>query len=452
MQIEPSSFKDTDACVYIENDEIYRKFSADYKKVFDRFIESGLYTRLLDENLIIEHESVSEDTIKPKKVFISYPWEWCFSQLKDAALATLKIQRIALDYNMTLKDANCFNIQFVDNNPLLIDTSSFEEYIEGTPWIAYKQFCENFLAPLALMAYKDISLNSLFLSDINGISLELTSKLLPFKTLFNFNLLMHIHLHSKIKKTNSEKTMKQKEIYLSKEKLKFLIENLINTVKHISCPKVNTEWGEYYSDINYTETAFKKKEEVIENYRNNIVKPQKVLDLGANIGVFSRLFSKQGSFVYSFDMDRNAVQKNYKLAKQNNETNIMPLVFDLVNPSPALGWNNNERKLMSERLGNIDLTLALALIHHLRITYNIPLIMAAEHFSKISKYLIIEFPDKNDSKVLQMLANRKDIFDDYTEAGFEKDFGKFYNILQKNKIEETNRTIYLLEVKDAKNC
>ena len=447
---EEASFKDPDAKVFIENGIYVRKIFKRYIPEYRKLINSGLYNDLISKNLLIKHEETKiEDnciTIKPEQVFISYPWEWCFSQLKDAALTTLKIQQIALDYNMSLKDANCFNIQFLNNKPLLIDTSSYETDIEGQAWVAYKQFCENFIAPLALMAYSDLSLNKLFLMNINGIPLELTSKLLPFKTKFNLNLFTHIHLHSKMQNKYSENSQKMSNIKIDKQQLKNIIKNLQTTVENINLQKYKTEWENYYSFTNYTEKSFDEKYNIIDKYRS-IISPKNVWDFGSNTGIFSRIFSKSNSNVTAFDIDPMAIEKNYLKIKKDNENNIFPLVFDLANPSPALGWANKERKNLLQRAQNIDLILALALIHHLRFTYNIPFENMAKYFCSISKYLIIEFVDKNDSKVQKMLLNRKDIFDDYTQENFENIFGNYYKILYKNKIPDTERTLYLMEKK-----
>ena len=446
MEIEPSSFKDPCAFVYIENGNLFRRFSKNYIPVYQKFINSGLYERLIKENLIIPHEEISSDTIKPKKVFISYPWEWCFSQLKDAALAVLKIQNIALDYDMTLKDANCFNMQFYNNKPVLIDTSSFENYTEGEPWTPYKQFCENFLAPLALAAYKDICLSSLLLLNINGIPLELASKLLPLSSKFNLNLFTHIHLHSTLQNKYSDKTKQINKMFISKLQLKSIIDNLIKSVENIKLKNAATQWENYYTFTNYEEKSFQLKKDIINNYKN-IIRPEFVLDFGSNTGVFSRIFSEENIKVLALDFDRLAVEKNYLRSKELKETNIFPMVFDIVNPSPALGWANQERKTLPDRVLNADLILSLALIHHLRFTYNIPFYKIAEYFSGIAEYLIIEFVDKKDSQVQKMLLNRKDIFDDYYEENFETEFNKFYNIKDKNKIIGTERTLYLMKRK-----
>lgn len=446
---ESSSFKDPDARVYVDNKKIFRKIFPSYFCTYKKFMHSGLYNELISKNLIIPHKEISSDSnciiIEPEKVFISYPWEWCFSELKNAALSTLEIQLLAIDYGFSLKDANCFNIQFYKNKPVLIDTSSFEEYKEGTPWVAYKQFCENFIAPLALMAYKDINLNSLFLSNINGISLELASKLLPIKTYFNFNIFTHIHIHSKFQSKYSNHSKKETDnIFIPKNQLKNLIKNLYNTVKNINLKNISTEWGNYYDDTNYSEESFESKKLIIEEFKQKI-SPKTVWDFGSNTGVFSRIFKDSSTQIAAFDIDKSAVEKNYLKTIKEQECNILPLVLDLANPSPALGFANNERKNIFDRAENVDLILALALIHHLKFTYNIPFELISKCFSSISKYVIIEFVDKEDSQVKRMLLNRKDVFEDYTQENFEQCFSKFFNIKYKKQIKDTKRTLYLME-------
>ena len=447
--LELSSFKDRDAQVYFEDNVLYRRIYNSYKADYDVLITSGLYRKLTELGLLVEHieiENFSDEIykiIKPEEVFITYPWEWSFSQLKSAAIATLEIQKTALEYGMSLKDANCYNIQFNGNKPLLIDTTSFEVYKDGEPWVAYKQFCENFLAPLALMAYTDISLNKLLISNINGIPLDLASKLLPLKTKFNFGLLFHIHMHSKMQNKYNDTNKKQTNLKISKNSQLALLDSLINCINNIKLPGYKTEWEDYYNFTNYSDESFEEKKDIILDYKN-IISPKVIWDFGANTGVFSRLFADTADKILALDIDPLAVEKNYKITLKNNESNIIPMVFDLANPSPAVGWNNQERVNLLSRAKNVDLVLALALIHHLRITYNIPFSKMAEYFSQIAPYLIIEFIEKDDSQIQKMLLNREDVFDDYNEENFESAFSKKYTIIKKNKITNTKRVLYLL--------
>jgi hypothetical protein len=159
--------------------------SIQFRECYDYFLESELYQKLADEKLLIPYERVSSShlpfsggyvSIRPESIaFISYPYKWCFTQFKKSALATLDILKHALGHNMILKDANTYNIQFNNRQPLLIDILSFEKYKEGETWVGYKQFCENFLGPLALMSYKDIILGRMLREYIEGIPLSYLS-------------------------------------------------------------------------------------------------------------------------------------------------------------------------------------------------------------------------------------------------------------------------------------
>lgn len=446
-EIIKSSFRDPSGFVFSENGEIFRQINESYYEEYDLLMKSGLYNELIKQNLIIPHKELDNHVIKPEKVFISYPYEWSFSQYKDAALATLKIEQIALKFGMNLKDANAYNIQFYKGKPVLIDTLSFEKYIEGSMWTAYKQFCQHFIAPLALMSYVDLRLSCLMKNYIDGIPLDLTSKLLPIKSKLNFGILSNIHIHADFQKRH-QSDAKEVKSHISKLQREALIESLYSLVNGLK-PKVQeTEWENYYTFTNYNDEAFNKKKELVSRFID-IAKPDKVWDLGGNTGLFSRLASDKGINTVSFDIDPLAIEKSYSVLKENKEENILPLIMDLTNPSSAIGFANEERDSLTERAKDVDLIMALALIHHLAISNNLPLDKIAQFFSKLSKHLIIEFVPKQDSQVKILLATRKDIFPYYNVEGFELAFSDYYKIVEKIHIDNTERTLYLMERKNG---
>ncbi|MCK4360797.1 MAG: class I SAM-dependent methyltransferase [Bacteroidales bacterium] len=448
------SFRDPSGFLFKENGKIYRRINKVYADDYEQLMFSGLYNKLVENHLLIPHietefKSADNDLlykiIQPELVqFISYPYEWSFSQLKDAALTTLNIQKIAMEHGMSLKDSTAYNIQFWNGKPVLIDTLSFEKYKEGEPWVAYKQFCQHFLLPLVLMSYTDIRLSQLFRIYIDGIPLDLGAKLLPRKTRFKFSIFAHIHLHAKSQKKYEDKAIEKKS-RISKFKLLALIDSLETTVKNLKWNPKGTEWADYYDITNYSSDAFKCKKNYIEEFLKSI-NPASVWDLGANTGIFSRIASEKNIPTISFDVDPAAVEKNYQICKEKNETNILPLVLDLTNPSGGIGWANQERMSFIER-GPVDTVFALALIHHLAISNNLPLINIAEFFSSICKFLIIEFVPKSDSQVKKLLLTREDIFDKYDKENFEKDFDNYFNIRKYLKIEGSERYLYLMEKK-----
>ncbi len=455
MQIHESSFRDPSGFLFYENGKLLRQVNTCYQDDYDLLMGSGLYDKLREKGFLVphkeldKHKGLNDDTykvIEPEKInFISYPYEWSFSQLKDAALTTLEIQQISLRYGMTLKDASAYNIQFHKGRPVFIDTLSFEKYQEDKPWEAYRQFCQHFLAPLALMSHTDIRLNQIMKIYLDGIPLDLASKLLPFKTTLNFSLLMHLHLHAKGQKKYEHKGSAARNIKITKSNLIALIQSLTTAVKKLKIKTRITEWGDYYTFTNYSAESFANKKEIISRFVSEI-KPQTLWDLGANTGEFTQIAGQLGAECIAFDSDPLAVDSNYNYIRKKNIENILPLVMDLTNPSPSIGWNSEER--MGFKLRPLpDAVFALALIHHFAISNNLPFKKIARFLSELSENLVIEFVPKSDSQVKRLLESRKDIFGDYNEEAFIKDFEVFYNIRAKEKIIDSERTVFWMKRK-----
>lgn len=447
----PASFRDTAGFIFTSEGQLFRQVNHVGQEGYDLLLSSGLYETLTKQGQLVTHQAVAntEDTkayktIQPEKIpFISYPYEWCFSQLKDAALLTLDIQKTAIEHGMTLKDASAYNIQFRKGKPLLIDTLSFEKYVEGQLWQAYRQFCQHFLAPLALMHYTDIHTGRLSQLWLDGIPLEIASHLLPWTTKWRFSTLMHIHMHAKSQKHYERKDTKASARHISKFQILSLLDNLTTTIKKLHPHRQKTEWSDYYNRTNYSDTSLLDKKSIVEKYLHQTT-PTTVWDLGGNDGFFSRIASDQGIETISFDIDPFAVEQNYQQLKAKQEASILPLVLDLTNPSPAIGWGNEERDSLTNR-GPAHTLLALAIIHHLAISNNLPFEKIAHYFSQLGSNLIIEFVPKTDSKVQYLLSSREDIFDNYTEQDFEKSFSQYFSIVEKQKVLNSERVVYLMK-------
>lgn len=443
-----SSFRDPSGFVFFEENTLYRGVTKAYSQHYTHLMSSGLYDELVKKTMLVAHKEVEHTatdfkTLLPEKIpFISYPYEWSFSQLKDAALLTLKIQKCALKHGMTLKDASAYNVQFNNGKPIFIDTLSFEKYESGTPWVAYKQFCQHFLAPLALMSYTDIQLNKLFRVFIDGIPLNLAAKLLPFKTYFKLPLLLHIHLHARAQKKYEDSALAKKSS-ISANAMLGLIDNLETGVKKLTWKAGGTEWADYYNGDSYTQQGFEDKKTIVRDFLA-LAQPQTVWDLGANDGVYSRIAAESTARVISYDIDPACVENNYNEIKKHGEHAILPLILDLTNPSAGIGWGNTERTTIAQR-GPTDMVMALALVHHLAISNNIPLEYIAQYLSKLTTWLIIEFVPKTDKKVQKLLASRADIFDNYTQKGFETAFSGSFEIHTSVKIKDSERTLYLMK-------
>ena len=454
------SFRDPEGFLFSQKGEIFRQINETGKENFEQLMQSGLYQLLADKGLLIAHKEVKRKAVDPRRAhkvikpvalpFISYPYEWSFSELKDAALLTLDIQKEAIGMGMSLKDASAFNVQFDLENgrPVFIDTLSFENFFEARPWAAYRQFCQHFLAPLALASFRDIRLSQLLRANIDGIPLDLAAKLLPRKAFLRLGLYTHLWLHSKAQSRYSDAEVQTEKFTTRMTKTQHLglLDSLRRTTASLSWQAKGTEWGTYYQQTNYEKDAFEAKKKLVRGYLD-IADPKTVWDMGANNGVFSRIASENGRATIAFDVDAAAVEQNYLQMKAQQESNLLPLVLDLTNPSPSLGWNNQERLSLPER-GSPDLVMALALIHHLAISNNLPLAYIAEYFSQLSEWLIIEFVPKSDSQVKKLLVSRKDIFPNYTFAGFQESFTPFFSTQKVEGIKNTERKLILLRRKN----
>jgi hypothetical protein len=453
-----ASFRDPSGFVFERDGVIYRQVNRSYAADYDQLMSSGLYAALVERGLLVAHEEISIDPtgrgdayriLQPRPVpFISYPYEWCFGELKDAALATLEIQRIALDFGMTLKDASAYNIQFDQGRPVFIDTLSFEAYEEGTPWVAWRQFCQHFLAPLALISYRDVGLAQLSRLYIDGVPLTLARSLLPARAWLRIQLFLHIWIQAGSQRrfegaaSESGDAIAPKQRPVSRKNLDNLIAGLKSACASLDWKPEGTEWADYYEGDSYTDEGDEDKAAVVTSHLDRI-QPAEVWDLGANTGRFSRIASEQGINTISFDVDPACVERNYREARRSKETRLLPLVMDLVNPSPALGWAHEERNSLVER-SSADLVMALALIHHIAISNNVPLSQIAGYFARLARHLIIEFVPKSDPKVKILLATREDIFPDYTQPGFEAAFSSVFEILDVHPVKGSDRTIYLM--------
>ncbi len=449
---EPSSFRDNRGYVYWSGGQIFRAINTVGAEAYDLLMTSGLYEALTSAGLLIAHKTIKDvpagahKAIAPQLVpVVTYPYEWSFSQLKDAALATLRIQELALKHGLVLRDASAYNIQFVGGKPCLIDTLSFDVYTPGEPWIAYRQFCQHFLAPLALMSHTDIALSELLRNHIDGIPLPLAAKLLPASRKWRGGLGTHITLHARFQRQYQSDAGKTKARRVSETAMLGILASLQRTIGRLKLPVARTEWGAYYTFTNYSDKAFAAKGKIVESYLKK-AEPKQVLDLGANNGNFSRIATKAGAFVISSDIDPLAVEANYQRMRANNEANLLPLLVDLTNPSPDLGWANSERQSFTSRAKS-DCVMSLALIHHLAISNNLPLEHVAQYFAELGPWLIMEFVPKTDSQVKILLASREDIFPDYTPEGFEVAFKKYYKIVQNTPVSGSERTLYLLKHK-----
>jgi hypothetical protein len=447
-----SSFRDPSGYVFVEDNTIKRVINPIYFEQYNKLKSSGFYQNLFDKKYLIPHQEVSrndsEIIIEASKIpFVNYPYEWSFLQYKHAALLTLKIQKLCLKHNFTLKDASAFNITFHEGKPIFIDTLSFDFYQENNPWLAYKQFIMHFLGPLVLTKYFGQDHLKTLSQNLEGISLQKLSNLLPLKSFLSPTILTNIHLLAIYdKKYEFDKETVNNN--LSKDSQMKLLDGLYDFILNLSI-NINTEWDHYYNQINYNDDAYQFKKEVVKSWFLSI-KGETLIDIGGNDGTFSRELKDVAKLIIVADVDANAVEQNYIQVLKNKEKTILPIVADALNPSANYGFNNEERFSFIDRVkdSNFDGCLALAVIHHITLSGNIPFSLSAQFFFKMAPNLLIEFPTRDDSWVQFLLDSKiefKNHFDFYNEENFEKEYSVYFEIVDKQKIASSDRVLYSLK-------
>jgi ribosomal protein L11 methylase PrmA len=453
-----ASYRDPSGFVYSRDGTLYRQVNRVFQDRFQAFLDSGLYAELEEGRLLVPHRdaslglAASADAVavlEPEQVeFVSYPYEWAFGQLKDAALLTLELQERALARGFTLRDASAYNVQFVRGRPLFIDTLSFEPRDEGAPWAGYRQFCEHFLVPLALMSRVDVRTATLLRAHLEGIPLDLGSRLLPRRTWLRAGLLFHVHLHAMAQRRYADRGTGEAAAGgasrrgVSPTAAAGLVRSLRAAVESLEWTPSGTEWADYTDDNNYSAEAARSKRQAVVDFLRGL-DARTAWDLGANTGEYSRAAREVVPKVIAFDLDPAAVERNYRRVKAEDEAGILPLLLDLTNPSPALGWAHRERLSLEER-GPADVLLALAVVHHLAIGHNLPLERVAGFFARLGRSLVVEFVPKSDSQVRRLLRDRPDIFPDYTREGFEAAFRGWFRIERALPVADSERTLYLM--------
>jgi SAM-dependent methyltransferase len=450
---DAGSYRDPAGFVYRRDGMVYRQIDASFATEWDHYLESGLYERLAGAGVVIRHEEVDTDlaaappayrVIRPEQLeVISYPFEWSFSQLQDAALLTLQAQSLAIEAGMTLRDASAYNIQFLRGRPVLIDSLSFERAKPDRPWLAYRQFCEHFLAPLALMARVDIRLGRLLRDHLEGVPLDLAARLLPGRTRLSFGLGPHIHLHARAQQQHAADNAKPEEAdqaTMSAKRLATLIVSLRDTVSGLSWEPQGTAWADYADNTSYDDAATAAKATAVREALKSIG-GDRAWDLGANTGRYSRIAADTGYRVVALDIDPAAVERGYRAIRADGREDILPLLADITDPSPPLGWGSAERAGLLDRI-DADVILALALVHHLAVGSNVPLPMIAALFARLAPHAVVEFVPKEDAMVQRLLASREDVFGDYTIDGFRAAFTDVFETLSETAIEGSARTLF----------
>jgi hypothetical protein len=450
------SYRDPNARVVKKADGYYRYIFISYQQEYDHLMRSGLYERLTDLELIIPHKEIDSDVsdpsiyklLYPRQIpFQSFPFEWSYSQWRKAILAFLQVNLLALEHGMILKDATPFNFFISGGKVVLLDTSSFIFYKPGDPWLAYRQFCEEFLAPFALMHYNGAIWARLYQSQLRGIPLSFVSKELPRRSWLNLTCLLHLHLHAGFQNKAGKEKQTGKGTH-TREKIRTLLTMIQSTaLSWKRCFTYKPVWVDYYDKDIASDEYLEDKKKTVDQWLAE-TKPNTVIDLGANTGMFSRIAVNHAKHVIALEYDDTCVDRIEADIAEEKIGNLTALTGDLTEVSPALGLLNQEYGSLIDR-ARAEMAMGLALIHHLCIAKNLSMEHVAEMMSQFStQYAIVEFIPKEDPKVQFLLKDREDIFSGYNERNFVACFEKWFEVKESHQCSQSKRILYFFRKGD----
>jgi len=460
--VDTGSFRDRDGRIYVQGGRVIRGLSEHALGEFEKLASTAFYTRFLkDGRLVSSHLLDPQDIDLPAEIknqwagfiehrripVISYPYEWTFGMLRDAALLQLELLEAAIEEGMTLKDATPYNIQFDQGKPVFIDIASFETLASGAPWAGYRQFCEMFLFPLMLQTYKGINFQPLMRSSIDGVGVQTATRLFGFRDRFRGGVFSHVWLQSKLDNrygsTKQDVRSELKTAGFNKAMILANIRKLGKLIRKLSWQGEGSEWGEYEAFHNYTESDHQLKETFIsDSVAGSSAKV--VWDIGCNTGQFSKIAAQHADHVLAMDLDHFAVERLYRECSETGLTNILPLIQNIADPSPNWGWRNRERRDLQAR-SRPGLVLCLALIHHVVISANVPMEEFVAWLSELSDQLVIEYVSRSDDKVKALLRNKEDKYSDYSRECLENELARYFSIVRQQELESGNRHLYWCE-------
>ena len=452
MVRDPASFRDPSGSVYVKDDKVYRTVSLQGVANFRYVRDTPLIQSLVADGKLVPEKEVAKEVLgdfaqdschvleHPPLPFISYPYEWCFYALKDAALLQLDICIEALGFDVILSDASAYNVQFDGVKPIFIDHLSFVRYHDGQVWGAHSQFCEQFLNPLLLESMLGVAPQAWYRGNLEGIPIAALNRLLPWHKKLSPTVLMHVALQDRFNRRSDRNAESLRDVQIPKTKLINMLCGLRAFIEDLTPRRRKTLWQDYPEETSYSESQTNKKRQFIERYVNH-TKPRMLIDIGCNTGEYSRLSLTAGAErAIGLEPDLGALDKAYNISKAQG-LRMTPLFGDIGNPSPNQGWMMRERRGIRQRL-QVDGVLSLALLHHLSIGKNIPLAQALDYLTDLAPSGVIEFVPKSDPMVQELLALRADIFHDYTEEAFVHALTQRCSIVESQTTTDSGRTLY----------
>ena len=453
---EAGSFRDRNGRVHYQDGRVLRTLSPRAYENWQRLREQPFFVEHMEAGRIVRTTDCGPlpgggGLIEHARVpFISYPYEWTFGMLKDAALLHLDLMRDALAAGFILKDSSAYNVQWLGVAPVFIDIPSIEPLGAGEPWVGYRQFCELFLYPLMLQAYRGVDFRPWLRGRIDGIPADEMRRLVSARDLLRPGVLLHVVAQSALQRRYSTNGRNVRgalaDAGFDKSLIGTNVEKLARLVRGMTVAQTSTEWSDYDRTHSYDAVEFDAKAAFVKRAAESR-RWRLVWDLGCNTGTFSRLVAPHADHVVAMDADWMAVERLYQRQRADHESGgILPLVTNLADASPGQGWRGLERKDLAAR-GEPDLTLCLALVHHVVITANIPLADFIDWLSSHRTALVIEFVDRDDELVQALLANREDQYDDYTPDNFRKVLSDRFHIRSECSLKNGKRTVFFAEAR-----
>lgn len=462
---EPGSFRDPESRIFYADGDVYRALSQDglddFKalqetKLFERFGESGglVRTELLEETSAVPRELLAKDcagVLRHERIpFVSYPYEWTFSMLKDAALLQLDLTLAALDEGMILKDSTPYNVQFKGAEPVFVDVGSFERLREGEPWVGYRQFCMLYLYPLMLQAVKGVPFHPWLRGCIDGITPAQMRGVCSARDRFRRGFWLNVFLHAKLEARHGDRGKEVKDEVrragFKKELIVANVRRMRKLVASLDWSPPEGVWVAYGERNSYTDDDAKRKDEFV----REVATSQRwglAWDIGANNGRYSRIAAEGSDHVLAVDADQGPMELLYRTLRDEGDEQILTLTMNLADPSPSLGWRGLERKDLAAR-GKPDLVLALALVHHVTIAANVPVAEFVDWLASLGTSLVIEFPTREDPMVKKLLGpKREGLHPDYERVSFERVLAGAFDVERRERLSSGTRLLYFARPK-----
>ena len=314
----------------------------------------------------------------------------------------------------------------------------------GEPWAGYRQFCETFLYPLLLQAYRHVPFHPWLRGSLEGITAAQCSALLSGRDFLRPGVLTHVYLQAKAQAryedTTGDVRQELRAAGFGAALIKHNIDRMRRTVERLRWGPRRSTWSEYQREHSYVDADLRRKTEFVEQTLARRRWPL-VWDLGCNTGKYSRLAAEHADYVLALDADHVVVEHLYRELHAGGPANILPLVADVADPSPGLGWRGRERLPLADR-GAPELIMCLALMHHLVIGRNIPLDEFVAWLAQFGAEVILEFVGRDDPMVKRLLLNRRDQEFEYSDAALGAALGRHFGAVTHETLASGTRTLY----------